>query len=218
VRPAESALACPAHRTLDKQRQIRAQLAVRYTPVRTLAKYMSQIEALARREGCRIPNGYPEGFLTRVEILELPEPLVLDVTPLLAVMKTLNEQIKEADKKLAETINDDPVVNRFCSVPGVGSAMAVDVCGNSGCGKPVQRRQTSPRLPRPSVEGGQLRGETAAGEDHRRSPWRVTVGRVGCCCGRKSRRPRYALWRDGTRFDPEAVTGTGTAAGHLKTA
>jgi transposase len=84
-----------AHRTSDKQQHIRARLAVRDTRVRTRAKYMSLISALARQEGCRIPTGYPEGFVARVEKLELPESLVLEVTPLLLVMKTLNVQIKE---------------------------------------------------------------------------------------------------------------------------
>ncbi len=44
----------PAHRTSDAQRDIRAHLAVRETLVRTRAKYISLISALARQEGCRI--------------------------------------------------------------------------------------------------------------------------------------------------------------------
>src|ERR671917_1145244 len=47
----------PAHRTSDKQRHVRAQLAVRETLVRTRAKYISLVGALARREGCRIKSG-----------------------------------------------------------------------------------------------------------------------------------------------------------------
>lgn len=60
----------PAHRTSDKQRHIRAQLAVRDTLVRTRAKCMSLIGSLARREGYRVPTGYPEGFVARVEKFE----------------------------------------------------------------------------------------------------------------------------------------------------
>lgn len=115
----------PAHRTSDKQRRIRARLAVRDSLVRTRAKYISLIGALARREGCRIPTGYPEGFVARVEKLELPEALMLEITPLLLVMKTLNEQVKEADWKPAQLVKEDAVVNRLCSVPGVGPVTAV---------------------------------------------------------------------------------------------
>lgn len=46
----------PAHRTSDKQRDVRAHLAVRETLVRTRSKYISLIGALARREGCRIKS------------------------------------------------------------------------------------------------------------------------------------------------------------------
>jgi transposase len=55
----------------------------------------------------------------------LPEAFMLEVTPLLLVIKTLNEQIKEADRKLAQLVKEDAVVNRLCSVPGVGPVTAV---------------------------------------------------------------------------------------------
>jgi transposase len=44
----------PAHRTSDKQRHVRAQLAVRETRVRTRSKYISLISTLLRRDGYRI--------------------------------------------------------------------------------------------------------------------------------------------------------------------
>jgi len=44
----------PAHRTSDRQRDVRAHLAVRETLIRTRSKYIVLIGALARREGCRI--------------------------------------------------------------------------------------------------------------------------------------------------------------------
>src|SRR5829696_9675409 len=62
----------PAHRTSDRQRHVRAQLAVRETLVRTRAKYISLIGALARREGCRIKAGVSRSFAARVGEAELP--------------------------------------------------------------------------------------------------------------------------------------------------
>src|SRR5829696_3669948 len=57
----------PAHRTSDRQRRVRAQLAVRETLVRTRAKYISLIGAVVRREGYRIPGGESRSFLNRVQ-------------------------------------------------------------------------------------------------------------------------------------------------------
>src|SRR5437763_6639948 len=56
----------PAHRTSDKQRLVRAQLAVRDTMVRTRARYTVLITTLLSREGLRIATGHPSAFLKRL--------------------------------------------------------------------------------------------------------------------------------------------------------
>jgi transposase len=219
---------------------------VRDTLVRTRAKCMSLIGAPARREGCRIPTGYPEGFVARVEKLELPEPLVLEVTPLLlAVMKTLNEQIKEADRKLAQIVQEDAVGNRLCSVPGVGPVTAVTYVATldevSRFGDAKQVRAYLGLVPKEDSSGEKRRrGEsTKAGNSRARwvlveAAWVLlrtkkpeTEALRRWALGITQRRGRriaavalarrlggilYALWRDGTRFDPEAVAGTGKIA------
>jgi transposase len=78
----------PAHRTSDRQRDVRAHLSVREALIRTRSKYISQIE------------------------------------PLLVVLKALGEQIKAADRRLEEIARADEVVQRLCSVPGVGPVVA----------------------------------------------------------------------------------------------
>jgi transposase len=50
----------PAHRASDRQRQVRAQLAVREALVRTRTKYISLVGALLRSEGYRIKSGNAE--------------------------------------------------------------------------------------------------------------------------------------------------------------
>src|SRR5215216_825354 len=62
----------PAHRTSDRQRGVRAHLAVRETLVRTRSRYISLIGALARREGCGIKAGPSPSFARRVEQAGLP--------------------------------------------------------------------------------------------------------------------------------------------------
>jgi transposase len=114
----------PAHRTSDRQRDVRAHLAVRETLVRRRARYISLVGALARREGCRIPAGVSRSFAARVEQAALPRHVLVQVEPLLIMLKSLNEQIKKADERLAEVVKDDQVVRRLTTVPGVGPVTA----------------------------------------------------------------------------------------------
>jgi transposase len=114
----------PAHRTSDKQRHIRAQLAVRETMVRTRAKYISLISTLLRRDGFRIKSGASRHFLLRLGALEMPAQLREEVAPLLELLLTLNEQIKQADERLAKLVQADEVVARLCTVPGIGPVTA----------------------------------------------------------------------------------------------
>jgi transposase len=62
----------PAHRTSDRQRDVRAHLSVRETLVSTCSKYIALIGALARREGCGIKAGPSPSFARRVEQAGLP--------------------------------------------------------------------------------------------------------------------------------------------------
>ena len=114
----------PAHRTSDRQWDVRAHLAVRETLVRTRSKYISLIGALARREGCGIKAGPSPSFARRVEQAGLPAHTLRQIEPLLVMLGVLNEQIKLADKRLAEIVKADEVVRRLCSVPGVGPVVA----------------------------------------------------------------------------------------------
>src|ERR671913_1860906 len=52
----------PAHRTSERQRDVRAHLSVREALIRTRSKYIALIGALARREGCRIKVGPSPSF------------------------------------------------------------------------------------------------------------------------------------------------------------
>lgn len=114
----------PAHRTSDKQRNVRAHLAVRETLVQTRAKYISLIGALARREGCRIKSGVSRSFAARVEEAGLPQHVLIQIEPLLIMLTSLNDQIKQADEKLADIVKDDEVIKRLATVPGVGPVTA----------------------------------------------------------------------------------------------
>ena len=92
--------------------------------MRTRSKYISLIGALARREGCRIKAGPSPSFASRVALAELPAHVLVEIEPLLVMLKALNEQIKLADERLAEIVKADEVVQRLCTVPGVGPVVA----------------------------------------------------------------------------------------------
>ena len=93
--------------------------------VRTRSRYISLISALLRRDGLRIHNsGYSPTFLKRLSQLELPEALREEVAPLVLLLQSLNEQIKQADHQLAALVEGDEVLARLRTVPGVGVVTA----------------------------------------------------------------------------------------------
>jgi transposase len=113
-----------AHRTSDRQRHVRAKLAVREALVRTRSKYISLIRALVRRDGLRVAAGTPRSFATRLDGLPLSATLRAEVTPLLTLLEGINEQITRADEELARLVKDNAVVKRLTSAPGVGAVTA----------------------------------------------------------------------------------------------
>lgn len=115
----------PAHRTSERQRHVRAQLAVREAIVRTRSKYISLIRALLRRDGLRVAAGTARGFCARLECLPLSADLQVEVAPLITLLENVNEQLRQADQQLVHLVKDDPVVKRLTSAPGVGPVTAL---------------------------------------------------------------------------------------------
>lgn len=225
----------PAQRTSDRQRNVRAHLAVRETMVRTRARYISLIGALTRREGCRIPTGVSRNFAARGEQAELPRHVLIQIEPLLIMLKSLNEQIKLADEKVAEIVKDDEVVKRLTTVPGVGpvtaTTYAAPLDGAARFRDAKQVRSYLGLVPREHSSGEkQHRGRISkAGNGRARSllveaawallrwktpqtqalhEWATRIAaRRGkatavVALARKLAGILFALWRDGTEFDP----------------
>jgi transposase len=115
----------PAHRTSDHQRHVRAKLAVREAVVRTRSKYISLIRALVRRDGLRVAAGTARSFAARLNCLPLSAELRAEITPLVALLEGVNEQLRQADEQLAQLVKEDVVVRRLTTVPGVGPVTAV---------------------------------------------------------------------------------------------
>jgi len=113
-----------SYRVTDARRHIRAQLAVREALVRSRARAIILAGALIRAAGLRVGTGGPHTFLQRVEKVELPGALKAQVAPLLAAMRTLNEQIAFLDGVLERLAQQDEQVSCLCTVPGVGAVVA----------------------------------------------------------------------------------------------
>jgi transposase len=228
----------PAHRTSERQRQIRAQLLIRSTLVRTRTKYISLIGALARREGCRIASGGSNNFIARVEAAHLPAHVMTAISPLFESLRMLNRQIDEADALLEKIVKEDEVVKRLCTTPGVGPVTAttfvatIDDAARFGAAK--QARSYLGLVPREYSSGErQHRGRIRkAGGSRARTllveaawallrwrteknkalyDWAMRIaarrGRARACVAlaRKLAGILYAMWRDGTEFDSQAV-------------
>jgi transposase len=112
------------HRASDAQRHVRAELAVRDALVRTRTRYVALIKALVRRDGLRLTQGEPERTVAKVAALALPPALAAELTPLLALLEPLNQQIAAADQRLTVLASTDPVVQRLTSAPGIGPVTA----------------------------------------------------------------------------------------------
>jgi transposase len=113
-----------AHRTSDKQRHIRAQLAVREVLVRTRSRYISLINTLLRRDGLRATPGHARCYLKRLALLDLPATLSAEIAPLIVLLQSLTEQIDKADERLKQIVTEDETVARLCTAPGVGAVTA----------------------------------------------------------------------------------------------
>jgi transposase len=113
-----------SHRASDRQRHVRAELAVRDALVRTRVKCVALTGALLRRHGIHLPSGNVDGFVARVERQAMPEEQRGEVAPLLALTRTASVEIEAADRRIAEIAAQDPVIQRLRTVPGVGPVTA----------------------------------------------------------------------------------------------
>jgi transposase len=114
----------PAHRTSERQRQVRTELAVRESIVRTRTKFVALSGALLRREGLRIRSGNAGHFVERASELELPEALRAQLQPLMRLLGDLQDELDAADSRIKTIVRGDVVVQRLCTVPGVGPITA----------------------------------------------------------------------------------------------
>jgi transposase len=114
-----------AYRRSAAQRTMQQMLRSRRQLVRMRSGTISLLRSLLRQEGYRLPSGSSAQTPARLDRLDLPAALTETLAPLRRTIGTLTEEIGGIDARIAATVQDDPVVARLQSVPGVGTVVAV---------------------------------------------------------------------------------------------
>jgi transposase len=114
-----------SHRTTERQRRVRTLLAVRDNLVRARVRQVQLIRALLRREGLRVRSGQITSFDKRVGELDVPQWLLDIIAPVRTVMASLNREMLAVEQSIVDIVQEDPVVQRLCTAPGIGPVTAV---------------------------------------------------------------------------------------------
>lgn len=114
-----------SHRTSEPQRRVRTLLTVRDNMVRTRVRQIQVLRALLRREGLRVRSGQASSFGKRMDEVESPQWLCDIITPLRAVMDSVNGEMLLVERAIEQIVEGDPVVRRLCTAPGIGPVTAV---------------------------------------------------------------------------------------------
>jgi transposase len=218
---------------------VRGRLAVRDALVRTRTRYLALIRALLRRHGWRVPTGSAETFSRRVMALRLPGRLLSEVAPLLAVMRSVNQQLAYSDGAIETVTRPDARVQRLRTVPSVGPVTAAAFVATIDDARRFRRAHEVEAylglVPRELSSGEHQRRGRITKAGNTRMRWllvqaavsivrcrhpqtealRAWATRIAARRGKKvavvalARRLAgilYALLRDGTTYDPLAVS------------
>ena len=85
---------------------------------------ISLARAITRAAGFRIRSGRTETFLTRLDALNLPEPMKATLLPLRSVIEVLDDELASADDQFAALVTNDVMVKRLTTLPSIGPITA----------------------------------------------------------------------------------------------
>jgi transposase len=114
-----------AHVLSPSRRELRNVLGVRRCLVETRTSMVNTIRGLAREKGCAVPSCRTTGFVGKARAAFARHPELQRLTdPLLVALETIDIQLAEVEEHLAGCCEQEPVVARLTTVPGVGSIVA----------------------------------------------------------------------------------------------
>jgi transposase len=114
-----------AHRVSRDQRRLRQRLGVRRQLVRMRTALISQLRAVLRQEGLRLPSGTPAALDARLARVTVPAAVQDVLTPVLEALRALTPLIARETRTLHQVAEADPIVVHLQSVPGVGPLVAL---------------------------------------------------------------------------------------------
>lgn len=115
----------PAHRVSRTQWRERQQQTVRQQLVRQRTALINVSRALLRQEGFRLPTGEAEYAVARLDRLALPTALTAVLAPMRTLIQQLTVTLRELDAAAKSRAQQDPIVRRLMTAPGVGPIVAL---------------------------------------------------------------------------------------------
>jgi transposase len=113
-----------AHVLSPERRALRAKLSVRGELVDMRARQVTVLRGLARAAGVLLPSSSTACFLEKLERSTLNVATRQLMAPLVATLKTAQEQLDLVDHELAQLAKDDSVIRLCATAPGVGVIVA----------------------------------------------------------------------------------------------
>jgi transposase len=190
ARAVESGHIPRAHVLSPARRALRMQISVRRALVETRSQYITSIRGLLRAEGAKLAACETEVFVARFGEADIKDDVRELCAPLIALLTALEPQLATVEKKVQQLAAREPVTELLMTAPGVGVA----AWG-------ILRLRTSDPLKTWAEALAERRGK------------RVAV----IALARRLAGVLWALWRDGTVYDPAAI-GKASARGTEKEA
>lgn len=113
-----------AHVLSPERQELRHHLAVRRSLVEARANLVTTIRGLLRAQGAKVATCEIGTFVARLGATALDEGTRAVVTPLVEVIKHLNEQLAIAEAKLDQLAMREPIIQQLCTAPGVSLIVA----------------------------------------------------------------------------------------------
>lgn len=224
-----------AHVLTPERQQLRFQLNVRRALVETHAHYVATIRDITRAHGVRLRSCATDNFAAVLEETPLRPELRELVAPIAAQLRPLEAAIGRAEIKLQQLAEAEPAISLLATAPGVALIVAaafVSVVDEAGRFRRAHEVESYLGLvPSEDTSGKRRLGAiTKQGNSYARAmlvqaAWTILRSRSDdpltqwgkAVAARRGRRVAavavarrlvgilWAMWRDGTVYDPEAL-------------
>ena len=113
-----------AHVLSPERRELRRWLGVRRALIESRVKMVTTARGLCRELGQALPSCVTRSFVMRARQVPLDDAARAVIEPLLNTIETLNTQLEEAERQLAQLCAREPVVRLLSTAPGVATIVA----------------------------------------------------------------------------------------------